>query len=136
MDAASPSASSTFSLAAAVVCSCASVVAALAIHRLQSQHVLAAQAGNGPGNVCLAARALAELTGDVGREPGVGRTCHQLQCLRDFVLGKHIQERRLVQRNVECGLERVVEDRIARAVGKVGENDGVFVGESVLSVLA
>ena len=35
------------------------------------------------------------------------------------------------QGNVERRLQRVVEDRIARAVGKIGENDGVFVGQAL-----
>jgi hypothetical protein len=35
----------------------------------------------------------------------------------------------LPQRNVERRPQRVVEDCIARAVGKIGENDGVFIGE-------
>ena len=55
-----------------------------------------------------------------------GRTGHQLQGLRDFAVGEHIQKRRLPQGNVERRLQRVVEHRIARAVGKIGENDGVL----------
>ena len=61
----------------------------------------------------------------------LGRTGHQLQGLRDFAVGEHIQERRLPQGNVERRLQRVVEDRIARAVGKIGENDGVFLGQAL-----
>jgi hypothetical protein len=33
--------------------------------------------------------------------------------------------------NAERRLQRVVENRIARAVGKIGENDGVFLGQAV-----
>ena len=33
-----------------------------------------------------------------------------------------------LQRDAERGLERVVEDRIAGGVGKIGQDDGVFLG--------
>ena len=38
------------------------------------------------------------------------------------------------QGNVERRLQRVVEDRIARAVGEIGENDGVFLGQAACCV--
>jgi hypothetical protein len=41
----------------------------------------------------------------------------------------------LIQRDAERGLERVVEDCIAGVVGKIGENNGVFLGEDVGGVL-
>ena len=106
-------------------------VSILAIHRLQSQHVFAAQTANRSGDVSLAAGPLAKLAGHLGREFRAGRTGHLLQGLRNFAVGEHIQERRLPQGNVERRLQRVVEDRIARAVGEVGENDGVFLGQWV-----
>ena len=56
---------------------------------------------------------------------------HQFQGRRDLVLGKHIQKRRLVERNAERRLERVVEHRIACAVGEIGEDDGVFLGQAL-----
>jgi hypothetical protein len=37
----------------------------------------------------------------------------------------------LPQRHVERRLQRVVEYRIARTVGKIGENNGVFVGQAL-----
>ena len=61
----------------------------------------------------------------------LGRAGHQLQGLRNFAVGEHIQERRLPQGNVERRLQRVVEYCIARAVGKIGENDGVLLGQAL-----
>jgi len=66
-------------------------VSALAIHRLQSQHVLAAQTGNRPGKVSLAARPLAKLAGHLWCEFRARRTRHHLQGRRDLVLREHIQ---------------------------------------------
>jgi hypothetical protein len=54
-----------------------------------------------------------------------------LQSLRHFAVGEHIQKRRLPQGNVERRLQRVVEDCIACAVGKICENNGVFVGQAL-----
>src|SRR5579871_451149 len=65
-------------------------VAALAIHRLQPQHVLAAQTGNRSPNVSLAARPLAKLASHIGREFRIGWIRHQLQGCCDFVLRKYI----------------------------------------------
>jgi len=59
---------------------------------------------------------------------------HQLQRRCHFVLREHVQKRRLVESNAERGLERVIENRVARTVAKVGENDGVFVGEGLGSM--
>jgi hypothetical protein len=104
-------------------------VSAPAIHRLQSQHVLAAQTANRSSKVGFAACALAKFAGYLGREFRVSRTGHQLQILRHFAVGKHIQERRLPQGNVERRLQRVVEDRIAGGVGEITEHDRVFLGK-------
>ena len=68
-----------------------------------------------------------KVRGHLGREFRAGRTGHLLQGIRNVTVGEHIQERRLPQGNVECCLQRVVEDGIARAVGKIGENNGVLV---------
>jgi len=99
------------------------------IHRLQPQHIFGAQTANGPGNVSLAARPLAKVAGHLGREFRAARTGHLLQGLRDLAVGEHLEERRLPQSNIERRLQRVVEDCVTGAVGEVGENDGVFLGQ-------
>ena len=109
-------------------------VSVLAIYRFQTEHILTAQTGNRSGNVRLATRPLAKLAGHVGRELGIGRASHQLQCCYDSIVGKHVQERRLVQSNAERGLERVVKNRIAGFVGKVGQDDRVFFSQRLRSV--
>ena len=48
-----------------------------------------------------------------------------------MLIGEHTQERRLPQGNVERRFERVVEDRIARLVVEVGEDDCVLVGQAL-----
>jgi hypothetical protein len=94
-------------------------ISVLAIHRLQAQDKFAAQIANRSGDISLTAGALAKLAGDLGREFCAHRTGHRLQHLRDFTVREHIEERRLPQGDVERRLERVVEDCIARAVGKI-----------------
>ena len=131
LDAASPSASSTFSLDAAVTCSSASVSPFWQFTAFNPSTYSLPRAADRSGQVGLAARPLAKLAGYFGRKFRVGRTGHQLQGLRHFAVGEHIQERRLPQRDGERCLQRVVEDRITGAVGKVGENDGVFLGQAL-----
>ncbi len=106
-------------------------ISALAIHRLEPQHIFAAQTANRSGKVGLAARPLAKLAGHLGREVHADRTCHLSQGVRDFAVREHIQERRLPQGNVDRRLQRVVEHRIACGVGKIGENDGVLIGQAM-----
>ena len=101
----------------------------VAVHRLQANHVLAAQPGNRAGQHGLAARALADLARHLRRQPVTGGTAHQLQCLVHLALGNQVEKGRLLKLYRESLLQRVVEDRVAGLVVKVGEDDGVFVGE-------
>ena len=55
----------------------------------------------------------------------------QLQGLRNFAVGERIQERRSQQGNVQCRLQRVIENRSACAVGKIGEDDRVLAGQAL-----
>ena len=56
------------------------------------------------------------------------RTGHLLQGLGNFAVGEDVQERRLAQGKGERRFQCVVEYGIARTVGKIRENDGVFFG--------
>src|SRR5208283_836671 len=106
-------------------------ISVLAIHCLQSQHIFAAQTANRSGKIGFAACPLAKLAGYLGRELRVRGTGHLLQGLRYLAVRQHSQERRLPQGNSERGLQRVVEYWIARAVGKVGEDKRVLLGQPV-----
>ena len=106
-------------------------VPTLAIHRLQLEHVSAAQTANRSGKVGFAASSLAKLAGNLGREFRVRRTGHQLQSLLHFAVGEKIQQRRLPQRDVESCFQRVVKDWIARSVCKIGKDDRVLFGQGV-----
>ena len=83
-------------------------LAALAIHRLQSQHILVAEGGNRAENVGLTVGTLAKLPRDLRRQLCIGRARHQLQGRRNFVIGEHIQKRRLVESDRERSLQGVV----------------------------
>ena len=64
----------------------------VAVHCLQANHVLAAQPRNRPGQHGLAAGALADLAGDLRRQPVTGRTAHQLQGLVHPALGNQVEK--------------------------------------------
>ena len=104
-------------------------VPGVAVHRLQANHVLAAQPGNRAGQHGLAAGALADLAGHLRRQTVTGGTAHQLQGLVHLALGNQVEKGRLLKLYRESLLQRVVEDRVAGRVVEVGEHDGVFVGE-------
>jgi hypothetical protein len=59
----------------------------------------------------------------------IRRACHLPQRLANLCLGKDVQEGRLAQVHGEGLLERVVEYRVARRIGKVSQDDGVFLGK-------
>ena len=133
---ASPNASSTFSFEAAVVCSSASVLPFWQFTAFNPITYSAAETGNGSRNISLTAGALAKL-----RRPHpesiscwIGRVISRRR-LRDVTVGQNIQERRLPQRDAERGLQRIVEDGVAGAVGKIGENDRVFFGKEPASLM-
>jgi hypothetical protein len=54
---------------------------------------------------------------------------HQLQRLIHLAVGDRVEKGRLPKLYREPLPQGVVEDRVARGVGEVGEDDGVFVGK-------
>ena len=107
-----------------------------AVHRLQADHVLAAQPGNRAGQHGLAAGAQADLVSNCRRQTVTRRTAHQLQCLVHLVLGSQIQKWRLLKLYRQTLLQRVVEYAIACRVGEIGKDNGVFVGQWLGSMRA
>ena len=63
------------------------------------------------------------------RQPGVFRLGHQDECLSDALVGDEIQKWRLLQLGGEALTESAIEHGFAGGVGKVSEDDGIFVGE-------
>ena len=105
-------------------------LAGAAVRGFQADDVLAAEAGNRAGQHGLAAGALTDFSGDLGRQAVAGRTAHQFQSLIHLALGKKIEKGRLSELHRQSLLERIVEDRIARLIVEIGKNNGVFFGEA------
>jgi hypothetical protein len=87
--------------------------------------------GNRPSNVSFATRSLANLACDLGCECRVSRACHQLESRTYPVVGKNVQERRLSQGNAKRRLQRVVKYGSPVRLAKIGEDDGVLVGQAL-----
>ena len=85
--------------------------------------------------VGFATRPLANLPGHFGREFCVGRASHLLQDPQDLAVRKHIDEGRLSQGNAERCLQGVIEYRIPRIVGKIGDHDGVLLSQTIASLI-
>ena len=105
-------------------------VARVAAHCLQANHVLAAQPRNRADQHRLAARALADLAGDLGRQPLPGRTPHPLQCFVHRAVGDQVEKGGLLQFYRESLLQRVVEYTVAGLVVEIGEDKRVLVGQA------
>ena len=69
--------------------------------------------------------------GQLACEPGIFRLRHQSQRLRHTLVRKQAQKRRLLQLCRQPLPQRTVEDRIARGVGELGENDAVLLRETI-----
>ncbi len=101
-------------------------VAGTAIHGAQLQNILFAEVGDGAIESGDTSDALAQVSGDLQCDAFVGRLAHQAQRLLDAALGDKAQERRLFKLHRQTLTQRIVEHRIVGAIGKVGEDDGVF----------
>src|SRR6266550_3914437 len=100
-----------------------------AVHRLQSNHVLGAEAGDVACQHGLAAASNANLSRNFRREPVPRSTSHQLQGLAHDLVRQEFEERGLGKLCGETLLQRVVEHRILGRVSEVCQDDGVFFGE-------
>ena len=112
-----------------MACSLSQYVSAEAVRGFQSDDVLIANIGDGAADVSLAVGALAEFAGDIRGKARTRWFGHHAQRGHNLVIGKHIEVRRLLQRNTERLLHGVIENRIARGVGEVAQHKGVFLGE-------
>jgi len=63
------------------------------------------------------------------RQPGVFRLGHQDERLSDALVGDEIQKWRLLQLSGEALTESTIKDGFTSGVGKVSEDDGIFVSE-------
>ena len=62
-------------------------------------------------------------------QAGVFRLGHQDERLSDALVGDEIQKWRLLQLSREALTESAIKDGFTGGVGKVSEDDGIFVGE-------
>ena len=63
------------------------------------------------------------------RDTLVGRAAHQVKRLPHLAIGQNVEERRLSKLHRQRLLQRIVKDGIARRVVKVGQHDGVLLGQ-------
>jgi len=104
-------------------------ISAQAIYGFEADDVLTANIGDGTADVSLAVGALAEFAGDIRGEARTRWLGHHAQRGHDLVIGKHVEVRRLAQRNTERLLHGVIENRIAGGVCKITHDNRVFLGE-------
>src|SRR4029077_18923835 len=60
-----------------------------------------------------------------------GAAAHELQCLADLLVGKHIQIRRLPQIDSQRFLESAIENGVGGGVYEIRNQDRIFLGERV-----
>src|SRR5271166_12114 len=100
--------------------------AARAVDRLNGQKVRRAKLSYRAFEDSGAACSLAEFPGNVGGELGIRFLAHHLQGLQDLRLGHNTEERRLFQLHRQPLPQGAVENRVARGVGEICEDDGVL----------
>ena len=98
-------------------------------HRLQADHIVAAEARDRPEQQRLDALALRDLAREIPRHPLVRRSSDVAKSLPDAFLGDDVQERALPQFHRHGLPERPVEDLVAGRVGEVRDEDAVLVRE-------
>jgi hypothetical protein len=101
-------------------------VAGGTVDRVQSDDILASQAGNGPVDDSLALRPLAQFARDIPGEALAGRVSHLLQGRTNLVIRDDIQKRGLTQIHGQGLLQCVVEHGIAGRIRKIRDNDRIF----------
>jgi hypothetical protein len=102
---------------------------AQAIYGFEADDVLTANIGDGAANVCLAVGTLAEFASDIRGEARIRWLGHHSQRSHNLVIEKHIEVRRLAQRNAKRLLYGVIENRIASGVGKIPNDNHVLFGK-------
>jgi hypothetical protein len=104
-------------------------ISAQAIYGFEADDVLTANIGYGAANVCLAVGTLAEFASDIRGEARIRWLGHHSQRSHNLVIEKHIEVRRLAQRNAKRLLYGVIENRIASGVGKIPNDNHVLFGK-------
>ena len=99
------------------------------IHSAKNEVVATADLTDRTGEHRRAGGTLADLARHLPSEAIARLAAHHLQRLADFLIRHDIQKRRLCQTDRERLLERVVETGVAGGVGKVCDDDLIFVGE-------
>ena len=127
--AATPTAVSTCSFSLASTCSRASVspVAQLVAWRMIAYDV--PRPAIEPPIIAFSRPRTADFTSDLVGDSLAGCTAHQPESLSDLCVVDDFQEARSFELNGQRFAERAVKDGFAGAVGEIGEDQHVFVGE-------
>ena len=104
-------------------------VARRAVLRAQAEDVLTAERRDRSFQDGGAGGPDAHAPRNVGSQSRIRRLVHQRQRSPDAFVGDEAEERRLLELHRESLSERLVEHRVARRVGELGEHDRVLVGE-------
>src|SRR6202011_3572296 len=100
-----------------------------AVHRIKTQRIMSAQAGDRSNQHGHAAGSLTNLPRHRLCEPFSGGPAHVSQLLAYSVIGKNAEEWGLIQTGQQSLPERVLKHWVTRVIDEIGENDGVFPGE-------
>src|SRR5580704_4947133 len=101
----------------------------LTVQRGQRKNVMIAETGDGAGEHRLDPLTLAKFAGDVVSQALAGRLAHEAEAFANFGVWDDVQVRRLLELHGQSLLQRTVEDRIARGVDEIGEENAVFLRE-------
>src|SRR5208283_2324443 len=104
----------------------------MTIHGAQLQDILFAQTGNGAVERSDAPGALAEVSRNGGCKALVGRLVHESKSLLDALFRDEVQEWRLFELHRQTLPQRFVKHRITGPISKIGENNGVLLGQLAL----
>ena len=108
-------------------------VAGLRVDRFEREDVVASERCDRAGEQRLQLLALRDFARDRARDRLVGRALHQPQGVAHAFVRKHLQERRLLERDRQRHLQRAVEHRLAGGVREVGQHDGVVRGQRLIA---
>src|SRR5664279_2364889 len=103
--------------------------AAGAVDRLNRQKVRRANLSYRAFEDSCAACSLAEFSGDVGGELGIRLLAHHLQGLLDLLIGHNAEKWRLFQLHGQPLPQGAVENRVARGVSEICEDNGVLLSQ-------
>ena len=98
----------------------------LAVHCLKQNHIVVAQTGNRSAHKYLASSPQTYFPHYVARELRIARAPHEAKRLPRFLIGEHVEERRLFQLDPQRLLQGAIKDGLSGRVVEVGEHQRVL----------